>query len=98
MYTFEVVDLTSNNSFRFDTATAFILGRGDKFGIQDRTVSRKQGKIYHNYSMVNPPRLCNSLTRSFGITAVQLEALGDGRCFAERVSWTPLDKEYRPRD
>lgn len=67
MYTFEVLDLTTNNSFQFDAATAFILGRGDKFGIQDRTVSRKQGKIYYNYTAVNPPRLCNSLAHSFGI-------------------------------
>jgi hypothetical protein len=56
MYTFEVTDLTTNNSFHFDTATAFTLGRGDKFGIQDRTVSRKQGKIYYKLHDGQPPK------------------------------------------
>ncbi|KAI8576319.1 hypothetical protein K450DRAFT_274885 [Umbelopsis ramanniana AG] len=62
MYKFEVVDLTTNKSFEFDAESTLILGRGDPFGIQDRTVSRKQ---------------------------VQLEALRDGRCFAERLSENP---------
>jgi hypothetical protein len=42
---FKIVDLATNNSYEFEPDTPIIIGRGEKFGIQDRTVSRKQGEL-----------------------------------------------------
>jgi hypothetical protein len=77
--TFEVVDLTTNNTYSLEPNIPLIIGRGEKFGIQDRTVSRKQGEVSSTDIL-----LMHSPFSSQHV--VQLEALPDGRCFAERVS------------
>ncbi|KAM3586787.1 hypothetical protein VKS41_001844 [Umbelopsis sp. WA50703] len=61
-FIFELKDLTHDKIYQLEPDVPVIVGRGEKFDIHDRTVSRKQ---------------------------IQLEALSDGRCFAERLSENP---------